>query len=327
MIGLADGHVGRGLAHGQRVVRPAKVVVNRQVAGRHVGKVLQQPQRRHLRHAIGGPAGKLEAARLVDALQNSLGELVGERHHVIGAKSDAGPQSDRFGPAPTRRRPIASSAAATPIWHSRHITFSPLRMALVCSLSKRAEVLDLAAELPGLGGKGHRKRAVGKRRERPTPLRPARSKVPKLCLAAAQRADDAHPRDDDSALATIMGVPFNTGRDDRAGIAIRRATTAPGARGNQIALPLDQYQHSARGGIPEAAGSPGISECAVNARPASAPSPGSPAGPGRPASGNARGTGSARSAAVRSAPAAAAPRPWARRPSPGTAFPPGRCRT
>ena len=39
--GLADGQIGRRFAQRDRVVRPAQVVVNRQVAGRHVGQIFQ----------------------------------------------------------------------------------------------------------------------------------------------------------------------------------------------------------------------------------------------------------------------------------------------
>ena len=63
LIGLADGQVGTGLAQGQRIARPAKIVENRHVAGGHVGQILEQPQGRHLGQAFQAPAGKLELAR------------------------------------------------------------------------------------------------------------------------------------------------------------------------------------------------------------------------------------------------------------------------
>ena len=62
-------------------------------------------------------------------------EIVGQRQHVVGAENHARSAPDR---TPPLERPAACRAcwaAARPIWHSRHITFSPLRRAFFFSPS------------------------------------------------------------------------------------------------------------------------------------------------------------------------------------------------
>ena len=41
---LADGDVGGGFPQGERIVRPAEIVVDRHMAGRHVRQILEQPE-------------------------------------------------------------------------------------------------------------------------------------------------------------------------------------------------------------------------------------------------------------------------------------------
>ena len=68
-VGLvAANHVGRlgqrqqrrHVALGDRVVRPAGVVADADVAGRHVRQILQHPQRVHLAHRLARPAVDVE---------------------------------------------------------------------------------------------------------------------------------------------------------------------------------------------------------------------------------------------------------------------------
>ena len=49
---------------GDRVVRPAGVVADADVAGRHVGQILQHPQRIHLAHRLPRPAVNVEVLLL-----------------------------------------------------------------------------------------------------------------------------------------------------------------------------------------------------------------------------------------------------------------------
>ena len=59
---FADGQVAGRFAHGERVVRAAEVVVDGDVAGRHVGQILEHPQRGHVAEAFFAPAREFEVA-------------------------------------------------------------------------------------------------------------------------------------------------------------------------------------------------------------------------------------------------------------------------
>ena len=137
---------------------------------------------------------------LVEHWQDPLGELVGDAEHVVDAEADARPIRDRTCPAPGRRRARVNWAAAMPIWHSRHITFSPLRMAFFCSFSKGpkssispANCLASAATCTAVASGGidqqrsHAAAAAGKR-------------VPEGFFGASQGADRPNTGDDDSTL-------------------------------------------------------------------------------------------------------------------------------
>ena len=68
----AANHVGRlgqrqqrrHVALGNRVVRPAGIVANADVAGRHVRQILEHPQRVHLAHRLARPALDVEVLLL-----------------------------------------------------------------------------------------------------------------------------------------------------------------------------------------------------------------------------------------------------------------------
>ena len=95
---------------------------------------------------------------------------------------------------------MASWAAATPIWHSRHITFRPLRMAFFCSFSSGPKF-----SMSPVNSRASAATCVGRYFEgtasrRPTPLRPDDERIPERLLGAAQGADQAQTSDDDAAL-------------------------------------------------------------------------------------------------------------------------------
>ena len=112
-------------------------------------------------------------------------------------------------------RPASASAnwaAATPIWHSRHITFRPLRMAFFCSFSSGPKSsispVNCRAAAPKRAGRagsaavsaascGQDARAPNS--SGPTPLRPCESASHSDFLGAAQWADEPHSGDDHSS--------------------------------------------------------------------------------------------------------------------------------
>ena len=103
-------------------------------------------------------------------------------------------------PSPWPASCSANWAAATPIWHSRHITFSPLRIAFFCSFSKGPKssispenCLASAATCTAVASGGTAESGL-------TPLRPRGERFPKGFLGAPQGTDGPNARDDDPTL-------------------------------------------------------------------------------------------------------------------------------
>ena len=131
------------------------------------------------------PAGELERSLLVEAWQDALGELVGRAEHVVGAEADAGPLG--IGLA----RPQAGVGQGQLGGGHAHLALAahhlqPLADGLLLLFFQGAEVVDLAGELPGLGGHVHGRASAGSTESGPTPLRPLES--------ASQRASLVLPR-------------------------------------------------------------------------------------------------------------------------------------
>ena len=73
-----------------RVARTTQIVVDRNVAGRHIGKILQQPKRCYFRQAIVRPAFEFEFLGIIQATANAFLKFRRHRHDVVRAKDDAG---------------------------------------------------------------------------------------------------------------------------------------------------------------------------------------------------------------------------------------------
>ena len=93
--GLGDRQVGAGLPHGDRVIRALEVVVDGQVAGGHVGQVLQEPQGATSWACPPWPSGRSRIALVAQALLDAFGEVVGHGQHVVAAEGDARPGAGR----------------------------------------------------------------------------------------------------------------------------------------------------------------------------------------------------------------------------------------
>ena len=135
-----------------RVVRSAQIVVDRHVAGRHVGQILQQPQRRKLRHAFGGPAIVVEGPFRIAAAIDAGAELFGHRQHVIGAENAAG----AFGIVRAAADDQAGVGKGQLSGGDAHLAlaahdFQPLADGLFLFFFQRAEVFDIAGEIADFG--------------------------------------------------------------------------------------------------------------------------------------------------------------------------------
>ena len=165
LVGLAHGQVGPGLAHGQGIARPAEVVENRHVAGRHVGQILQQPQGPHLGQALAAPAGKLELPVAAGTLPDALAEFLGQAQHVVGAETDADPIG-------IDRADLEGGVGEGQLGHGHpHLALAaqhpqPSADLLLLLLLQGAEVVDFAGELTGFGGHADWHRARRQDRQR-----------------------------------------------------------------------------------------------------------------------------------------------------------------
>ena len=92
----AANHVGRfaqreqrrHVAFGNRVVRPAGIVTNADVARRHVRQILEHPQRIQLAHRLARPAMNIEILRL-DPFQKRTAQLFEIAVHDARGADDA----------------------------------------------------------------------------------------------------------------------------------------------------------------------------------------------------------------------------------------------
>ena len=199
LVGLAHGQVGTGLAHRQRIARPAKIVENRHVAGGHVGQILEQPQRRHLGQALEAPAGKLEFALAAETLPDALGKLLGQAQHVVGAEADADPigidLADLDGGVGQGQLGHGHAHLALAAQHPQG-----LANLLLLLLFQGAEVFDFARELLGLGGDAYGHRAGRQDRQRADAAAGLAEGLPQGFFAASQGADQADACDDNPSL-------------------------------------------------------------------------------------------------------------------------------
>ena len=93
---LAANHVGRlaqrqqrrHIPLGNRIVRPARVVANADVARRHIRQILQHPQRIQLAHRLARPAVDIEILRL-DPFDERNAQLFQIAVHHAGSADDA----------------------------------------------------------------------------------------------------------------------------------------------------------------------------------------------------------------------------------------------
>ena len=95
---LPDGDMPTGLAEGQRVARATEIVVDRDVAGGHVGEILEQPERIEQRHAVDRPTIELEGPVGASAIGDPGGEVLREREHVVRPEHAPEPLRDTVRP-------------------------------------------------------------------------------------------------------------------------------------------------------------------------------------------------------------------------------------
>ena len=167
---LGDRQVRRRVGLGDRVARPLAVDQDRDVAGQHVGQVLQEPDR--LDHPDRFAAPDLEVERLARCRRRARSPVPARRARW---RSSRRPGRCRSGSDRRRRRPArhpttASCAAATASWMSRARYFLLLRRAFQI-LGQRVflqiEVADLGTDVVGKAGdpegleRTHRPPALG----------------------------------------------------------------------------------------------------------------------------------------------------------------------
>ena len=87
----------------------------------------------------------------------------------------------------------ANWATATPIWHSRHITFSPLRIAFFCSFSSgpKSSISPVNCRASAPNGRQTVRRRLRKKHYAAASLR---EPFPESLLGASQRANSSRSR-------------------------------------------------------------------------------------------------------------------------------------
>ena len=173
-----------------RVVRPLGVVQDRDVAGQHVGQVLEHPQRRDDGRPCSPHFSRSTRARLaVGAELGGVGQFVQLGGDQAGAELDAEARRVELLPCrPCRRRAPAGRRRRPAGWCGP----SPCRL-LRCFLSTiilGVEVGDLAGEC-GRAGRRCRSAVMGR-----MPLRPCDERLPEGSQVQADGGEDADAGED-----------------------------------------------------------------------------------------------------------------------------------
>ncbi len=184
--GFYDGQQRRDVASDYRIARAAGVVEDPDVRGRHVGQILQEPQRKHFADSRAAPTGVIEAAaaEVADAVaRRQLGEL-GAVH--VGAHGDAQPVGVDAGVVEPSLGPGQLGGGETELRLAGHHLEGLARLdeCLGVEVDHHARNGDGKA---GLGQLGDGPDAAGALFERP----------PDGLVAHADGRGDAHPGDDD----------------------------------------------------------------------------------------------------------------------------------
>ena len=238
---LAHGEVAARLAERERVARAAEIVVDRDVAGRHVGQVFEQPQRCQLGHAIARPELKVEAAIGTAAPGDAGGEILRQCEHVVGAEDAAEPLRGmvRHGGAAVMEGPLRG--------RHRHLAFAAHHLAafadrLFSLAVEGAEVVDLAGKAPGLGRVVERDSARGKGVERADAAAALDQACPEVVEPEPQGADNAHAGDHHPSLSrpAHAHVLFVAGPMRAMAISFwSRSAAEPGLDDDHHVAPLD----------------------------------------------------------------------------------------
>ncbi len=208
-VGFAGRQVSSGFAMRDRVVGATKIVVNGNMAGWHVGQILEQPQRRQLRHAFGSPTIVVEVALRTAAAIDARAEFLGHGEHVVGTEHAAGAvgivlaiADNQTGIGQCQLRGGDAHLAFTA--HD----FQAFADGLLLFFFEWAEVLDVAGELASLAGDVSGKNVDGTASNLPTPLRPE--------ISASQSASLVLP------TGLMRPIPVMTTRRAEAGMISER---------------------------------------------------------------------------------------------------------
>ena len=164
-----------------------------------LGRYLSSHKRRHFRQALAAPAGKLEFPLAADALADALVELLRQAQHVVGAETDADPigidRADLDGGVGQRQLGHGHAHLALAAHHPQGLADLFLLL-----LFQRAEVLDVARELLGLGGDVYGHGAGWQNGQRADAAAGLVQGLPQGFFGASQGADQADARDDNPSL-------------------------------------------------------------------------------------------------------------------------------
>ncbi len=206
-IGVASADGPRGLGEGEQagcfavrqgVVRTAQIVVDRNVTGRHVRQVLQQPQRRHLAEAFAAPAVEFELPARISAKGDCVGVVRRHREHIVASEDHAGP---------FRRGVARDEAGVGQCFLSRgdaHLGFAAHQLdalsdRLLTRLVEFSEVVDVPRKLAGFGGVGAGEAGRGQLARLGHAAGTTDEGLPQGLERVAERRDETDSRDDDAA--------------------------------------------------------------------------------------------------------------------------------
>ena len=167
------------------------------MAGRHVGQVLQQPQRLNPRQTLFGPAGKVEVAFLIEAFLDSGRKLTRQREDVVRSVNHADAIRIMFamGKAAIGQRELRGRHA--------HLDFAAHDLEALLDaaghrLLKRAKLFDLPGEVASLSGDRRGQLLVGQRFKNVDAALALDQRIPDGGASTANWADQAETGDNDA---------------------------------------------------------------------------------------------------------------------------------
>ena len=173
---LGDRQVGRGVGLGDRVARPLAVDQDRDVAGEHVGQILQQPDRLDHPDRFAAPDLVVERLAVLRRRGRSPAPARPARWRSGRPRGRCRSGSGSTPPSTSPASATASCAAATASWMSRAMYFRLLRERLAVlgqGVVLQVEVADLGRRRRWAGRRPGRLR-VGRTAPRPRPATPRR---------------------------------------------------------------------------------------------------------------------------------------------------------